>query len=291
MVVTCQPQNMGIQNQLPGSLASRYNDGMMDELRETAVHRALTTRWLGRSYRYFAQIGSTNDALKAALELPAGTLFLTDYQSQGRGRLQRRWLAPQGSSLLLSLLFRPQWPPEQAQWLTMLASVAAAAAVEAATGLAVGVKWPNDLVVQMAGVWHKFSGLLLEGELGDDGRFQHIILGIGINVNIPADDLPEAVTPATSLLAATGHSFSRLDLLADFLRRLEISYEQAESGISPHAGWQERLVTLEQLVQVTRSGQSALHGRAEGSDEWGRLLLRDEAGQLHKIAAGDVTLR
>lgn len=269
---------------------------MKQELKETAVLSTLTTRWLGRNYRYFARIGSTNDALKKAalneLSLPAGTLFLTDYQSQGRGRLQRRWLAPAGSSLLLSLLFRPHWLPEQAQWLTMLASVAAAEAVEAATGLSVGVKWPNDLVLPVEGGWHKFSGLLLEGAWGENGRFQHIILGIGINVNIPAVKLPEAATPATSLLAVTGQPISRLNLLVDFLQRLETGYERAEKGWSPQRVWQERLITLGKQVQVTHRGTGQqIHGLAEASDEWGCLLVRDEAGVLHTIAAGDVTLR
>jgi BirA family biotin operon repressor/biotin-[acetyl-CoA-carboxylase] ligase len=267
----------------------------MDELKETAVLTTLTTRWLGRTYRYFVQIGSTNDALKDAAAdslLPAGTLFLTDYQSQGRGRLQRRWLAPPGSSLLFSLLFRPNWPPEQAQWLTMLASVAAAEAVEAVTGLPVGVKWPNDLVVLIDGIWHKFSGLLLEGIWGENSRFQHIILGIGINVNIPAAQLPEAATPAASLLTATGQTISRLDLLADFLQRLETSYEQAENGQSPQTAWQERLITLGKQVQVTHQGTGQqIRGLAEGCDDWGCLLVRDEAGVLHTVAAGDVTLR
>ncbi len=267
----------------------------MDELKETAVLTTLTARWLGRTYHCFEQIGSTNDALKDAADdslLPAGTLFLTDYQSQGRGRLQRRWLAPPGSSLLFSLLFRPNWPPEQAQWLTMLASVAAAEAVEAVTGLSVGVKWPNDLVVLIDGVWHKFSGLLLEGVWGENGRFQHIILGIGINVNIPAGHLPEAATPATSLLVATGQTISRLDLLADFLQRLETGYEQAENGQSPQPSWQERLITIGKQVQVTHQGTGQqIGGLAEGCDDRGCLLVRDEAGVLHTIAAGDVTLR
>ncbi|MCB9420842.1 MAG: biotin--[acetyl-CoA-carboxylase] ligase [Ardenticatenaceae bacterium] len=268
---------------------------MMDDLRATAVLTILPTRWLGQTYRFFEQIGSTNDALKEAASdplLPAGTVFLTDYQSQGRGRLQRRWLAPPGSSLLLSLLFRPEWPPEQAQWLTMLASVAAAEAVETATSLTVGVKWPNDLVVSLAGVWHKFGGLLLEGEMGENGRFASIILGIGINVNIPVEQMPETAVPATSLLVAAGKRISRLDLLVEFLQRLEMGYEQAEQGRSPQPAWQRRMVTIGQHVQVRngRAGQP-IQGLAEGCDEWGRLLVRDEAGDLHTIAAGDITLR
>ena len=266
----------------------------MIELGETAVQTALTTKWLGRAYRYFAAVASTNDLLKEddVDDLPAGAVFLTDYQSQGRGRLNRRWLAPSGSSLLLSILFRPNWPPEQAQWLTMLISLAAAEAVEAATGLTVGVKWPNDLVVQQAGVWHKFSGLLLEGEMGEDGRLQRAVMGIGVNVNIPQTELPEAATPATSLLAATGRPISRLALLVDFLGRLEVGYETAVSGQSPHQAWKRRQVMLGQRVQVTQlDTEQRIVGIAEDVDGWGRLLVRDDAGHVHAIAAGDVTLR
>lgn len=266
---------------------------MEDELAEPAVLAALTTKWLGRSYHYFPEIGSTNDALKeAAQDLPAGAVFLTNYQQQGRGRLQRRWLAPPGTSLLLSILFRPDWPPEQAQWLTMLASLAAATAVEALTQRSVGIKWPNDMMLQQAGRWCKFGGLLLEGVLDENGRFQHIILGIGLNINLPADQLPDAATPATSLLAITGTAVSRRAVLLRFLQHLEINYEQAVNGRSPQPAWQEKLITLGRPVTVNQAGATAsISGTAAAVDEWGRLLVRDAQGQLHAIAAGDVTLR
>ncbi|MEJ2748952.1 MAG: biotin--[acetyl-CoA-carboxylase] ligase [Anaerolineae bacterium] len=270
----------------------------MDDLRETAVLPQLTTKWLGRSYHYFPEIGSTNDALKKAVvaqspsELPAGTVFLTDYQRQGRGRLTRRWLAPPGTSLLFSILFRPDWPPEQAQWLTLLASLAVAQAVEEMTKLAVGVKWPNDMMLQQDGIWRKFGGMLLEGAMGDNGRFQHIILGIGLNINLPAPQLPHAATPPTSLLAVTDTAVSRRDLLVNLLQRLETNYEEADNGRSPQPAWQKRLITLGQSVKVTQAGTAAaINGTAVATDKWGRLLVRDGRGEMHTIAAGDVTLR
>jgi BirA family biotin operon repressor/biotin-[acetyl-CoA-carboxylase] ligase len=118
------------------------------------------------------------------------------------------------------------------------------------------------------------------------------VLGIGINVNIPPDQLPETAVPATSLQAAGGRSFSRLDLLADFLLRLENGYERAESGQSPQPIWRQRLITLGKQVQVSHSGTGdMIRGLAEDCDEYGRLLVRDGSGLLHTIAAGDVTLR
>jgi BirA family biotin operon repressor/biotin-[acetyl-CoA-carboxylase] ligase len=264
---------------------------MVDELIETAVLPALTTQWLGHVYRYHTALDSTNDELKRLLaegnNLPTGTVILTDYQSQGRGRLNRSWFAPPQSSLLHSILFEPDWPAIQANWLTMMASIAAAETIESETALTVGLKWPNDIVVQQAGEWHKVGGILLEGQM-TNGRLSQAILGIGINVNIPAGQLPESVTPATSLLAATGRPISRLALLLDFWQRLERYYEKAES---PRPTWQERLITLGQQVQVNQRGQPPLNGVAETADAWGQLLVRDEAGNIHTITAGDVTLR
>lgn len=271
---------------------------MMDDFGATAVTQSLTTRWLGHACQVLAEVDSTNDLLKTMLRQggpeapPPGFVLLAHYQRQGRGRLARRWEAPSGSSLLLSLLFRPNWPAEQMNWLTMLTSLAAAETIAAQTGLEVGIKWPNDVMVRQAGAWHKVSGILQEGDFDADGRLQWAIVGIGINVNIPADQLPEGITPPTSLLAATGQLVPRLPLLAAFLARVEALYDEVENGRSPHAAWQDRLINLGQPVQVTYSQTDrTLQGTAEGTDAAGHLLVRDAAGQLHTITAADVTLR
>ncbi|MCA9970619.1 MAG: biotin--[acetyl-CoA-carboxylase] ligase [Anaerolineales bacterium] len=268
---------------------------MQAELSETAVQAALTTRWLGRTYVYRPELDSTNSTLKAMMAAtppPAGAVLLADYQTQGRGRLGRRWEAPPGSALLLSVLFRPDWPARQVTWLTMIGALAVAEAIEALTGLRTGLKWPNDVLVEQNGRWRKVSGLLLEGEWGGDDRLLYAILGIGINVNVPAAALPAAATPATSLLAAGGTAVSRLALLGALLARLEAWYETAVGGASPQPAWQARLLTIGQAVRVTQTGaQAAIVGVAEATDAWGQLLVRDAAGILHAIAAGDVTLR
>jgi len=178
---------------------------MKDKLTETAVSNALKTKWIAHTYYYYPEIGSTNDELKQrvaqgdALTVPAGTLILTEYQTQGKGRLNRQWKARTHTSLLFSILFRPQWPAQRANWLTMIASLAVVEAIEAQTTLTVAIKWPNDIVIQIDSVWHKVCGLLLEGGLNVNGRLQTIIMGIGLNVNIPTTNLPEALTPATSV--------------------------------------------------------------------------------------------
>lgn len=271
---------------------------MKDVLSETAVTHSLTTRWLGKSCRMLLEVDSTNDLLKEMVQQgsddwpPAGLVLLAEYQRKGRGRLARRWEAAPGSSLLLSMLFRPNWPASQANWLTMLVSLAACETIAAHTNLVVGLKWPNDVVVRQNNRWHKVSGILQEGAFGADGRLQWAIVGIGINVNIPANQLPEGITPPTSLLAATGKFVPRLPLLHTFLERVEELYDGVENGRSPQTLWQNKLVTLGQPVRVTHHQTSdTFTGTAEAIDAAGHLLVRDELGKLHTVTAADVTLR
>lgn len=268
----------------------------MNELNPKAVQGALQTRWLGRTYRYFPRVGSTNDLLKAAVlageaGLLPGAVYLTEFQERGRGRLARRWEAPGGTSLLFSTYLLPAWADEQLAWLPMLSGLAVAQAVGAVTGLDVRLKWPNDLVLRQDGRWHKLCGMLLESGTAAAG-VAYIIVGIGLNVNIPAAQLPTTPFPATSLLVAAGKPVSRLDLLASILGQFEEAYGAAEQGQSPHAAWQERLIWLNEEVTLSRLGtEQELHGVFAGTDGQGQLQLRDRDGRVHIVSAGDVSLR
>lgn len=254
----------------------------------------LTTRWLARPYHYYPTIGSTNEVLKqlaAAGKLGHGAVVLANFQQTGRGRLRRRWQAPMGSSLLLSLLVQPDWPVEQVQWLTMLASMAVVTAVSQFISVPVGIKWPNDMMLQYDDDWRKFGGILLEGEMDGNGRLRQAVLGIGLNVNLAVAELPDAVTPPTSLLVAGGQPVSRRDLLLALLAALEQGYDDADAGHSPFAGWQAHLMTLGTAVQVTQANGDVLAGEATAATDSGALLLTTPDGQEHTITAGDVTLR
>lgn len=272
---------------------------MLDtDLGASAVQTHLTTRWLGQAYEFVPEIGSTNDELKrrvaaeASRKIPDGTVLLTDYQSAGRGRLNRRWEAPPGSSLLFSTLLHLHWPPEQAGWLTMIAGLAAARAIEAATGIEARLKWPNDVVVLVEDEWRKLGGLLVDTVLDANGQLEIAVVGIGLNVNIPQATLPDAATPATSLLAIQKEPVERLPLLLACLREMEQLVDAARAGVSPAPAWNEMLITLGRTVTVSDAGRiDPLRGVAEATDEWGQLLVREPSGALHTIAAGDVTLR
>lgn len=268
----------------------------MDDLTKTAVLPRLKTRWLGQQYRYVEMVTSTNDVLKqqAAAEdgakLAPGAVLVADYQSKGRGRLGRRWEALPGTALMLSLLVRPNWPAAQSLWLTMMAGLAAAEAIESLTAVSISLKWPNDVGVEREGVWHKVGGLLVEGSVAANGRLQSAVVGMGLNVNMTAAQLPAGITPVTSLLVAGGETVNRQALLLAFLARMEHWYETAVVGQSPVSAWQERLVTVGRQVKVSQ-GDEVIVGTAVGVDEWGQLCVQTQDGIHHIIAAGDVTLR
>lgn len=267
---------------------------MGNELQKAHISALLTTNWLGRSYQHFPEIGSTNVAIRQADSdgaVAEGTIFITEYQSAGKGRLNRKWEVPKETSLLFSLLFRPNWPAERAQWLTMVGCLAVIEAIETLTAVTVKIKWPNDLVLWQNDVWHKFVGILVEGEVVD-GQMKTAVIGIGINVNIPAHQLPQANTPPTSLMVAVGEKIGREKLLATILNKFEPLYNQAHSGESPLEKWKEKLITIGQNVTVTQlNNHNQILGIAVDIDPYGQLIVQDQNGQKHTVQAGDVTLR
>jgi BirA family biotin operon repressor/biotin-[acetyl-CoA-carboxylase] ligase len=268
------------------------------------IQQELGTRLIGRRIDYYPVIGSTNDEAKrlAVAGAPDGTLVIADEQTAGKGRMGRRWLAPPNTCLLMTLILRAELPPAQAARLTMLCSLAAAEAIESVTGLQVGIKWPNDLVIsqrEAAGVGAelKIAGFLTETSLIGE-RLDFAVVGMGINVNLDPAALGPVMVPATSLETELGRPVDRARLLIAILRQTEVRYLSTTSSVEPggngqqaiHAAWVERLVTVGREVTVTGM-EGSIHGRAEGVDPDGALLLRDMAGNLHRIVIGDVSLR
>jgi BirA family biotin operon repressor/biotin-[acetyl-CoA-carboxylase] ligase len=267
-----------------------------DSLDAEQIRRALQTSAFWGEIIYREQVGSTNDVAKhlASQGAPAGTVVIADEQTAGRGRQDRRWVAPPGTSLLCSILFRPDLQPAQAHRLTMLCSMAAADAIEGLADLPVALKWPNDLVTTSRGGkatspdWRKLAGVLTETGLAKvDVDF--VVVGLGINVNVPQDTVAELAPNATSILAETGHAVSRSQLLVRSLEVVEERYERLRGGENPRYEWAARLATLGRHVRVT-STDGVLEGVAEAVDENGALLLRTQCGSLRRLMVGDVTL-
>lgn len=126
--------------------------------------------------------------------------------------------------------------------------------------------------------------------MGQNGRLQSAVVGMGLNVNMTTTQLPEGITPVTSLLVAGGETVDRQALLLAFLTCMEHWYETAVAGQSPVSVWKKRLITVGREVQVSQ-GEEVLVGTAVGVDEWGQLMVQTHNNTVHTITAGDVTLR
>jgi BirA family transcriptional regulator, biotin operon repressor / biotin---[acetyl-CoA-carboxylase] ligase len=168
---------------------------------------------LGRPYRFVEECESTQRLIDA--DATEGTTVATDFQTHGRGRLGRIWEAPRGRALLFSVLLQPKTPMVLWPELSLVAGEAVAAALRTETGVAAELSHPNDVLVD----GRKIAGILPEASAG------RVVLGIGVNVDQTADELPEETPkPPTSLRVETGRAWPRAPLLAAILAELERRY-------------------------------------------------------------------
>lgn len=169
----------------------------------------------GRPYLHVERCESTQRLLEP--EAPEGAVAVAEEQTQGRGRLGRRWHAGRGTSILCSLVLRPPVEPSRLPELSVVAGQACAEAIRAVTGLMPAIKLPNDVLIG----GRKVAGILAEAA---EGR---VVMGVGINVNATADELPAKTdTPATSLSLEVGRQVDRALLLAALLAELEARYDR-----------------------------------------------------------------
>lgn len=247
------------------------------------------TKTIGRDIRVFQETTSTNDVVEkiARDEVKEGIVVFAESQTRGRGRLGRKWVSPARKGLWFSVLLRPDLCPQAATQLTVLSAVALRRAIEAETGLKTDIKWPNDILVN----GRKTAGILTEMRAELD-RVQHLILGIGIDVNLNAGDFPpELRHHATSLKVELGKQVSRPELALRVLLELDSDYARLRSGAFTALAdeWEAHCTTIGHEV-VIRQGNREIRGRAESLGEDGALLVRSEHGHLEPVNGGDVTL-
>lgn len=207
---------------------------------------------------------------------PEGTVVVADYQTAGRGRRGRAWAAPPGTALLFSCVLRPPLAPSRWPELTLMAGCALAEAVESGTGLAVRLKWPNDVIVAQ----RKVAGILTEGVLGRD---PFVVLGIGVNILQRPEDWPSDLASRAVSLTALGCAVRREELLARILARLAARYDDLLSrGFGPlREAWRERGV-FGQWVQGSGGGGAALDLAPNGA-----LVVRRDDGTTTTIVSSD----
>jgi BirA family biotin operon repressor/biotin-[acetyl-CoA-carboxylase] ligase len=228
---------------------------------------------------HFSEIDSTNTYVKEHSREPEGLVALADFQTAGRGRMDRRWEAPARSSLLCSILFRPVLEPTQLQLVVALVALSARSALEKLSGLRAALKWPNDLVVGT----DKLAGLLAEIVASDDG----LVVVVGIGVNLTYDGPEESA--GTSVRAQTGLTIvprALLDILLEEIDSRRALLDEARGRAALRDEYVRALATIGQQVRVEQSDH-VVEGLATGVDDEGRLLVQVD-GDVRTFAVGDV---
>jgi len=258
-----------------------------DILTPDMLRQRLKGSLFGRRIYHFFKTDSTN---RVAMELghageAEGAVVLAEEQTKGRGRMGRSWQSERAAGIYVTLLLRPKLAPVQAPLLTMMAGLSAHAAVEAVTGLAVDLKWPNDLMIH----GKKLGGILTEMH-AEPAQVRFVIVGIGLNVN--QESFSSELAPiATSLRIETGKQQSRLELLVRLLREFESDYNRLlREGVTSIVTKFEGLSSYAKgkRVQVT-NGAESYAGVTAGLAPDGLLQVKRDDGKLVTVLAGDVT--
>ena len=264
------------------------------EIDVAAVTAMLSAPARGRleSIEHFATIGSTNAHLLASAPPGPGRMrvALAEYQEAGRGRQGRRWQMPPGAGIALSAAWTFAAAPRDLSALSLAVGAAARRAIRASAGIDVGLKWPNDLMLDGG----KTGGILVEIGRQASGAF-HVVAGIGINVALPAGvlaGLGDGRLPARDLAGETATAIDRTRLAAALIEGLAgLFAEFATTGFAP---WRDEWLAAHVLADRRIEIQSALArtaGIVRGIDADGALLVEDEAGARRRILSGDVTVR
>lgn len=238
-------------------------------------------RQFAADFQYLAETGSTNRDLLATHNAQQFQVLVSDFQLEGRGRLQRRWEAPAGSSLMASILLKPKFPdPTGLGWLSLLAALAIHEAL-AEFSVPTGIKWPNDVLVGE----RKLCGIL--AELAESQSV--VVIGFGINFSQQQHQLP---APGATSLALEGFEISKDELLAKILQRLRHWYQalDSEGGAANRCGLRSAVIaassSLGREVRVSFPDGTERIGIAKSIDDFGRLVVQDATEFV--VSAADI---
>jgi BirA family biotin operon repressor/biotin-[acetyl-CoA-carboxylase] ligase len=282
---------------------SSYSHTHSSLLDLTRVAMTFNRSLVGQTIDYHSSIPSTMTIAMHLAGQPStqsGTLVVAEEQTAGLGRLHRRWEAPMGQALLLSLVLKPPHLPANPAQLAMLAGVTVVRAILSIVpdlSDEIGLKWPNDVLLgEDLAHGRKVAGILIETSYRNNAM-QYAVVGIGINVNQELASLP-IVPPSTpqptSLLAYVGRHIDRSDLLIALGQVWNELLGPKRADHNIYQEWRKLLYTLGQPVTVRQYGQSsdqALHGTAVDVTPDGELVIQDEAGSTRIVGSGDVTTR
>jgi BirA family transcriptional regulator, biotin operon repressor / biotin---[acetyl-CoA-carboxylase] ligase len=244
---------------------------------------------IGWRVHYHEELESTQRTASelAAADAAHGEVVIAERQTAGRGRMGRRWHSPAGVNFYGTFILRPGLPVARVPQLSLVAGVAVAEAMETVAPGIVALKWPND-------VWlrgRKAGGIIAEAVTDSNNRVACVLLGIGLNLNLPSEQIPEDLRgKATSVLAATGKRCDRAALADALFSRLNTRYMEAMSGsfAAVRPLWERYSALTGRRVAVI-DGQSRIIGKVVGIDAEGALLLQ-EGEEVMRVLTGDVSV-
>ena len=255
---------------------------------EETISKEINTKWAGKTVHFAKETDSTNEWCKRMSKENAehGTLAVAEFQSAGKGRLGRKWTAPEGSSVMMSILLKPEFEPQYASMLTLVMGLSVAQAV-CELGVEVSIKWPNDVVVSHK----KICGILTEMGV-QDGKIREVVIGVGLNVNLKEiqDELKDK---ATSLYLETGKTYDRNRLIGLVMEKFEINYEKFVQTCDLSMMLDDYNMLLANKSQPVRvlDKISPYEGVALEIDKDGALLVRVQSGEIRKVCSGSVCKR
>jgi BirA family biotin operon repressor/biotin-[acetyl-CoA-carboxylase] ligase len=253
------------------------------------ISLGLNTNIMGRRILYSEEVTSTQDVAEEAARKGAeeGVVVISERQTEGRGRKGRLWASPPREGVYFSAVLRPNLRPTQIIQIPLIAGVAVCKAIRRITPLEPRIKWPNDITIS----GKKVGGILTEMSCDID-RVNHIVLGIGVNVNTQCSLLPEPARGiATSLAEKCGEYISRVRLVQCLLAEFDALYNEfLVSGFdASRQEWKALDDTIGSWVKVS-DAKEEIKGKALDIDEEGFLLVRKENGDVKRIISGDVSL-
>lgn len=249
----------------------------------------MDTEWAGKKIYYYEETDSTNIRAKRLGDEGAlhGTLAVANQQCAGRGRRGRSWESPPGTSVYMSILLRPQFPPVKAPMLTLVMALSVAEGIKECTDMDVQIKWPNDIILNQK----KLVGILTEMSTEID-YINHVVIGAGINVNL--EEMPEELKEkATSLKIEAGHGYKRGQIIVSIMKKFEKNYKIFLETLDLEHMKEEYnalLVNLNQDVRIL-GAKEEYNAHSLGINDAGELLVEREDGTTEAIFAGEVSVR
>lgn len=260
-----------------------------DSMSTEKLENAMKCSWIGQEIYYFDTLDSTNNQAKMLAESKAdnGALVVAEVQTNGRGRRGRAWESPTGSGVWMSLILKPEIEITNASMLTLVMAIAVAKACNENYGMETLIKWPNDIVAD----GKKICGILTEMSV-ENNRINHIVIGIGINVNT-LDFPSEIEDKATSIYKETKVKIKRAELINAVMEKFEEEYAlfMENQNLKKQLETYNRLLANKDKRVRVFEGNCNYTGVARRINEKGELLVEKDNGEQVNVYAGEVSVR